>query len=412
MENARLLLLFFSVMLVLASLVAWFLRRWRGHGEAEGGANAGRRRSRKSIRIAELLEGNDDHELFSVVFDRIVRRYGGDLNVMDLKAHERVFLLAYDAWGIIGNGGFNYLFERSIRGDPHFEETAAAFATIGCDAAAEAFAEVFQLFPDKQPPEDVEERLRLYRSGPGTKRGPIDKQFFAASKEIRNCLRAYVQAHGEQFTELDRLPPSRRKAKKRKRRPRSDDSDGPTAGDVVGSLPHWARVAFAARCGRRVWPLFTSNWPDALPERSQAVTRALELAEMSAASARPVEGLKKAVGNAVQTAGGAMLAVYGITIEDDEEDEDEPLPQDGNAAIIASFAAHAAEHAANAASKPPAESADSALEAFGWARQAAGDDSEIIQALWGELIQLERIARRGGWNDQTPVPASVWELLE
>lgn len=365
--------------------------------------------SRNPIRIEELLEGNDAHELFSVVFDRIVRRYGGNLNVMDLQEHERVFLLAYDAWGLIGNGGFNYLFEKNIRGDPHFKETAAAFAAIGCDSAAEAFAKVFKLFPDGQPPEDVEERLRLYRRGPGTRRGPIDEQFFAASKEIEGGLVAYVQAHGEAFTELDRVPPRRRPAKKRKRRPRTEDSDGPTAGDLVGSLPHWARVAFAARCGRRVWPLFTANWPDARPERRQAVTRALELAEMSAASARPTDGLDDAQVDAAVASGGAMMGLYGFSF--DKEDE-EPQPPDGNAAVIASYAARAAEHAADAANKPPAESANPAIEAFAWARQAAGDDSELIETLWRELIQLERIARQGQWTHQTPVPPNVWNLLE
>jgi len=377
-----------------------------------------RRRIRKRKRIAALLGGDDSSELFSVVFDRIVRRYGGDLNVMDLKEHERVFLLAYDAWGIIGNGGFNYLFERNIRGDLHFEETAAAFTAIGCEAAAEAFAKVFRLFPDGQPPEDVGERLRLYRRGPGERRGPFDEQFFSADKEIQRCLLAYVQAHGEEFVELDRLPSRRRAAKKRKRRPRNDENTrrppsegntGLTAGDLVASLPHWARVAFAARCGRSVWPLFTANWPDARAESRQAVTRALELAEMSAASARSVEGLDKAQLNACVAAGGAMMGLYGFTF--DREDE-EPFPPDGNAALIASLAARTAEEAAKTAQNPPRDSVDSALEAFAFARQAAGESSDLVETLWRELMQLQRVARQGEWTDQTPVPPNVWELLE
>lgn len=379
---------------------------------SEGGTGARERRSRKSIRIAELLEDNDPDELLAVVFKRIVRRYSGNLNVMQLKEHERVFLLAYDAWGIINNGGFNYLFERNILGDPRFEETAAAFAAIGCDVAAEAFAKVFALFPDRRPPEDVRLRLHLYRQGPGVRRGAIDEQFFAADKEIQRLLLAYVQNHREEFTELDRLPPRRRPAKKRKRRPHGDENAGQTAGALVGSLPHWARVAFAARCGRRVWPLFTANWPDARPERKRSITEALELAEMSAASARAADGLEEAAGKALQTAGAAMLAMYGITLEDEEEDEDEPLPQDGNAAIIASFVAKAAEKAAETAFCSPEKSTALALEAFGFARQAAGDPSDLIQRVWQELMQLERVVRRGGWTDQTPVPADVWDLLE
>ncbi len=366
------------------------------------------KRLRKRKRIAELLVADDPDELLAVVFKRIVRRYGDDLDARDLREHERVFLLAYHAWGIIGNGGFHYLFEQDLRGDPYFEETAAAFAAIGCDAAAEAFAKVFRLFPGGRPPSDRAERLRLYRRGPGDRRGPIDEQFFAAKKEIQRCLFAYLQTHREEFTELDRWPRRRRPEKKRKRRPRAGESEGPTAGDLVESLPHWARVAFSVRCGRRIWPLFTANWPNSLDEHSQAVTRALELAETSAASARPADGLEEARSNALQTAGQAMLAMYGIILEDDDQ---EPLPSDGNAALVALFVAKTAEKAAEAANSSPDKSADLVLEAFGFARQTAGDTSDLIQTLWNELTQLERIARRGQWTDQTPVPSDVWDLL-
>lgn len=376
---------------------------------SEGGIRGREKRARKSIRIGELLEGNDPDELFSAVFRRIVRRYGGDLNVMELKEHERVFLLAYDAWGLIGNGGFNYLFEKTVRGDPDFEETAAAFQALGCDAAAEAFAKAFELFPNGRPPEDVNERLRLYRRGPGARRGPIDEQFFSANTEIQRCLLAYVRSHREEFAELDRLPPRRRPRKKRNRRPHADGRDGPTAGDLVGSLPHWARVAFAARCGRGVWSLFTTAWPDARPERRQAISRAVELAEASASSAHAAEGLENAVIEAMIAAGGAMMGLYGFSFPKEDE---EPLPPDGNAAVIAFNVARSMGSAAKAANEPPDKSVDAVLEAFAFARQAAGDASDLIQSLWRELTQLERVARLGGWTDQTAVPANVWDLLE
>lgn len=375
---------------------------------SEGGITRRKKRSRKSMRIEELLEGNNLDELFSVVFRRIVRRYGGDLNVMELKEHERVFLLAYDAWGLIGNGGFNYLFEKTVRGDPHFAETAEAFLALGCDAATEAFEKAFKLFPDGRPPEAVDERLRQYRRGAGARRGPIDELFFSADKEIQRSLLAYLRSHRQEFAELDRLPPPRRRMKKRNRRPHADDRDGPSAGDLVGSLPHWARVAFAARCGRGVWPLFASNWPDARPERSQAIIRAVQLTEASASSAQAAEGLEDAVTEAMVTAGGAMMGLYGFSFAKEDE---EPLPADGNAAVIASFVARTVERAAKAASEPPDRSVDAVLEAFAFARQAAGDASGIRQSLWRELTQLERVARRGGWTDQTPVSADVWDLL-
>ncbi|MHB0961549.1 MAG: hypothetical protein ACYC0X_26525 [Pirellulaceae bacterium] len=52
-------------------------------------------------------------------------------------------------------------------------------------------------------------------------------------------------------------------------------------------LPHWARVAFAARCARYVQPSFASLWPDADSEHIQSLEEALTYAEESAAKARP-----------------------------------------------------------------------------------------------------------------------------
>jgi hypothetical protein len=54
----------------------------------------------------------------------------------------------------------------------------------------------------------------------------------------------------------------------------------------IAELPQWARVAFAARCARRVLPLFKHFWKDAPQKHVVAVTRAVELAERSAAEAK------------------------------------------------------------------------------------------------------------------------------
>ena len=39
----------------------------------------------------------------------------------------------------------------------------------------------------------------------------------------------------------------------------------------IKQLPRWAQVAFAARCARRVQPLFSMFWPDAPQEHIDAV---------------------------------------------------------------------------------------------------------------------------------------------
>ncbi|MEM9065772.1 MAG: hypothetical protein AAGB51_09820, partial [Planctomycetota bacterium] len=56
--------------------------------------------------------------------------------------------------------------------------------------------------------------------------------------------------------------------------------------EELRTLPRWALVAYAARCARRVQPLFKASWPDAPAEHVEAVDKAITLAERSAAAAR------------------------------------------------------------------------------------------------------------------------------
>ena len=81
--------------------------------------------------------------------------------------------------------------------------------------------------------------------------------------------------------------------------------------DRIGSLPHWARVAFAARCGRNALPLFRRSWSDAARDRVESLELAVRLAERSAANGRMADGLKAAKLGAVVTAGAALCRVIG-----------------------------------------------------------------------------------------------------
>jgi hypothetical protein len=58
----------------------------------------------------------------------------------------------------------------------------------------------------------------------------------------------------------------------------------PTTAELV-RLPRWAQVAFAARCARRVLPLFLLRWPDAPAGYATRLVWAVEVGERSAARA-------------------------------------------------------------------------------------------------------------------------------
>ena len=57
----------------------------------------------------------------------------------------------------------------------------------------------------------------------------------------------------------------------------------------IAKLTRWAIVAFAARCARRVLPIFAATWPEAPDKHKQAVANAVAVAERVAASVDAVD---------------------------------------------------------------------------------------------------------------------------
>src|SRR5207253_3139338 len=79
----------------------------------------------------------------------------------------------------------------------------------------------------------------------------------------------------------------------------------------VQRLPELARVAFAARCARRVQTLLSQFAPDTSQEFLDAVDLAIVLAEQSSTDGRPHRGLAAAVDEAERRARGAVGAGSG-----------------------------------------------------------------------------------------------------
>jgi hypothetical protein len=160
-------------------------------------------------------------------------------------------------------------------------------------------------------------------------------------------------------------------------------------------LPHWKRVAFAARCARRVRPLFDEAWPEATAKRVAAIDLAITLAERSAAKQHPCDGLKDAVVGAIMVAGRALIPYhYPVPVEDDE-----PGPPDSDAALVASFAAKVAEKAADAAAAAPGESGRVASEAYHFALNAIRTAGRLglVEVLEADFEVLSASAPRRPW---------------
>ncbi len=348
--------------------------------------------------LAAATEAEPDRDLCGRTFDGICQFHGEPLNLSNLRVEERNVVVVESARGLIGNGGFNYLFEGDFSADD-YRWMAQAFETIGAASAAQAFRRALALFPGSQPPADREERLELYRKGDGAMRHEIDTSFWDADREITHCLAAHIRSRPGAFAHLA-VPAAAGDAK---RAGKTDSEPRTPSGPSLADLPHWARVAFVARCARRLLPVFRANWPNATNSRQDAILRAIALAEQSAAEARPAAGLANARLNAVVTAGAALTTLYGFPNEDNE-----PMPPDGNMAVAASSVAKVGEHAALAAEKPAEGSTEAALAAYGFALEATSKHQDILEALQNDLFRLYGQALQENWTDETPVPSNVW----
>lgn len=152
--------------------------------------------------------------------------------------------------------------------------------------------------------------------------------------------------------------------------------------EALARLPRWACVAFAARCARRVQPLYKLAWADA-PDRERhvaAIDRAITLAESCAGAA------------ADAGAGAAADAV------------------DARAADAANAAARAAGYAAGYAAAADADADADAAAAYAAAYAAAGD-AAANAAMQRDVALLAAAAKDEGWTDRTPVPPAFFGPL-
>jgi hypothetical protein len=152
--------------------------------------------------LAELFETGSDSDLCGRLVNRIYDVHGDDVSAAALSDEERTVHLAWLALGVIGNGGFRYLFEKPIVGDPHYALTRLAFEAIGCWDAVEAFDRAFARFPDGRPPTESMKRLKQYNRRLERWPAPEDLRFFRADPTVEACLARWVRARPAAYRHL------------------------------------------------------------------------------------------------------------------------------------------------------------------------------------------------------------------
>jgi hypothetical protein len=143
--------------------------------------------------IDELLAMTNDFELCNGVFCAIAEVTGNSIDAANEPEPCRTVTLVWHSGGIIGNGGFQYLFEGDFHGDPGYRMTAAAYQKIEADEAYAAFRDAFAIFPNGELPGDVNERLRIYLAHPEDRRSAIDDRFFAADDALKRQLSQFIR---------------------------------------------------------------------------------------------------------------------------------------------------------------------------------------------------------------------------
>lgn len=115
---------------------------------------------------------------------------------------ERVVRLVWDSSGLIENGGFRCLFEGDYPGDSGFIYTVAAYKRVGARNAYDALRDAMRKFPDRLPPHDIAERMRIYDTRADSEWDEIADRFFEAKSEIVTCLAEFIRSHRVEYERL------------------------------------------------------------------------------------------------------------------------------------------------------------------------------------------------------------------
>lgn len=148
------------------------------------------------------------------------------------------------------------------------------------------------------------------------------------------------------------------------------------------AIPHWARVAFAARCARRIQVYFREHDSDVPGRMMDAMENATTLAEQSARNGVAADNAEEMVKRALQITCDSELKT-----------------------VVMTFAANAAQAVASG----PQKSNAWAWHNYEGTRKFAEAESapELFEQAQRDFRELHRRAETEQWNDASPVDPSV-----
>lgn len=179
-------------------------------------------------------------------------------------------------------------------------------------------------------------------------------------------------------------------------KPAELDSERQLMEAQIARLPRWAKVAFAARCARRVLPFFDAAWPGAGAEFKYKVDKTLALAEEAAAHASPVQFLDDAdyaSEDVYRTVLWAANAARAAASKDDGALTNEAI----GTSLSASYAAE--KYIINSFRIPKDY------------EEVKAEARAVVPGIRRDLQRLSDASSEFGWTDETPVSADVFDRL-
>lgn len=139
-------------------------------------------------------EHYDDFSLCIKTVKDILKQFNdGQLYPAELSKDDRPIVIVWYITGVIENGGFRYLFESKLPGDPDYKYTLEAFIHVGCLEAVNVIKEALCLFPDCKPPHDDNLRINHYLKSSKVVRESLDCRFITLIDNCRVRLADYIR---------------------------------------------------------------------------------------------------------------------------------------------------------------------------------------------------------------------------
>jgi hypothetical protein len=175
--------------------------------------------------------------------------------------------------------------------------------------------------------------------------------------------------------------------------------NGTPSFEEIATLPRWAQVAFAARCARRVFPLFTEEPLYAEGLGIPLVRRAIDLAEQFASGSDRSE-------DDVEKIAAVATKVYEVSGGTNSSRAAASTALTAARAAAAAFHARATDPASLDATaariEAVAKAASSAVQQAGFFKTDAQPE---IRRDFKTVLEL---SMKNAWTDDTPVPPSVF----